>query len=842
MSKLTFFSLWSRRRRLVGTGLAVVIGVAFLTGTLVLGDTLSANFDRLFSQVSAGTSVVVRNSSSIASQRTLDDDRGVLSDSLVPKIRAVDGVAAADGEVSGYGSLLGRDGSPIGGNGPPRLAGSWVPDPHLNPYRLVEGRAPRADDEVVVNRGAAMAGDLKLGDRTTVLTPQPVPVKIVGIATFGDADGFGQATFTGFTLPTAQREIIRRPRAVSTIVVRAKPGVSDDALRDRIRIVLPHGVEAITGHQLTQERINDISSSFLDLLRTFLVVFAGIALIVATLSINNTFTITVAQRTRELALLRALGASRRQVRWSVAVEALSIGAVAAAIGVAAGLGVAGLLKGMFDTFGFALPAGGLAVHPSALLIGFAAGVVATFVAAQLPARRASAVAPLAALQQASAEAREFGRRRVLAGVGLLAAGAAGAAYAMVTGALAAAGIGALALVIGALLVAPLLVGPAAGGIGGLLRRLRGAPGLLAEQNARRNPRRSAATATALVVGVAVVSLFTLFTASLSATLDDQVRSGMTADLIVSAPSFGGGRLSPRLVDQLGALPQVHTAVGLGGGPVKVDGKTTTVVATEPESLGAVMRVDVTTGSLQRLGDGAIAVSRHQADDEHWQVGTPVTLTFAGGRRVPVTVGAVYADSDLLSDIVVPSALWDSQTLQPTESAVLIKTTPGTSAAAARHAIEPLADRNSGDVQSLSQYASASTGPLDTLLNIVYVMLALAILIALLGIANTLSLAVYERRAELGLLRAVGETRRQVRSMLRLESLILATFGTALGLVVGGLLGWVMFTTVSGDGVFTIPATQLVVIAVLGSAAGVLAALRPARRAARLPVLDSIAST
>jgi putative ABC transport system permease protein len=839
---LSLRALWSRRRRLLGTGLAVVIGVAFLTGTLVLGDTLSANFDRLFSEVSSGTSVVVRNSSSIASQRTLDDDRGVLSESLVAKIGAVRGVAAADGQVSGYGSLLGRDGKPIGGNGPPRLAGSWVPDPELNPYRLVEGRAPHASGEVVVNRGAAKAGDLKLGGRATVLTPQPIPVKIVGIATFGDADGFGQATFTGFTLPAAQREITRRPGEVSTIVVRAQPGVSDTALRDHIRAVLPSGVEAITGHQLTQERIDDISSTFLDLLRTFLVVFAGIALIVATLSINNTFTITVAQRTRELALLRAVGASRRQVRSSVAIEALVVGAVAAAAGTVAGLGVAGLLKGMFDSFGFALPAGGLAVHPSALAIGFAAGVVATFVAAQLPARRASAVAPLAALQLAGAEATGFGRRRVLAGAGVLVAGAAAAGYGSATGALPAAGIGGLALVVGALLMAPLLLSPAARGVGGVLRKLRGASGLLAEQNARRNPRRSAATATALVVGVAVVSLFTLFTASLSATLDDQVRSGLTADLVVSAPSFGGGRLSPALVGQLRALPEVTTAVGLGGGPVKVDGKTTTVVATDPHALGAVMHVDAIRGSLQQLGPREIAVSRRQADDEHWRLGTPVTMAFAGGRQVRVTVGAVFANSDLLEGIVVPSAQWDANTLQPTESAVLMNTTPGTSLTAARRAVQPLADRNSGDVQTVSEYANASTGPLDTLLNIVYVMLALAILIALLGIANTLSLAVYERRTELGLLRAVGETRRQVRSMLRLESVILATFGTALGLAVGGVLGWVMFTTVSGDGVFTIPAVTLVIIAVLGSAAGVLAALRPARRAARLPILDSIATT
>ena len=842
MLKLSLFSLWARRRRLVGTGLAVVLGVAFLTGTLVLGDTLKANFDRLFSEVSAGTSVVVRNSNAISGARTLDDDRGLLNQSLVRTIRGVDGVATAEGQVSGYGSLIGRNGDAIGGNGPPRLAGSWVDDPQLNPYRLVAGRAPRAADEVVINRGAAKTGGLKLGDVTTLRSPQPVNVKIVGIATFGDADGFGTATFTAFTLASAQHTITNRPNEVSTIVVRADPGVSDTQLRDRIREALPPGAEAITGHQLTAERISSISSGFLGLLRTFLVVFAGIALVVATLSINNTFTITVAQRTRELALLRAVGASRRQVRWSVSVEGLLIGVTAAAIGTVAGLGVAGLLKGMFDSFGFALPAGGLTVNPSALAIGLAAGTLATFVAAQLPARRASAVAPIAALQSTSAEAPGFNRRRTIAGAGILVVGAFAAGFGAATGSFIAAGLGGLALIVGGLFVAPVLLPPAARTIGAVLRRLRGVSGLLAEQNARRNPRRSAATATALVIGVAVVSLFTLFTASLSATLDAQVRSGVTADLVVSAPSFGGGRLSPALVDGLRALPQVNDAVGLGGGPVKLNGSTTTVVATDTSRLGSVMKVDVLNGSLARLGDRAIAVSTKKAKDQRWTIGTPVSISFAGGARERVTIGAIYANADLLSDVTVPAALWTQHALQPTESAVLITTTPGVSQAEARKAITPIAARNGGDVQNLTQYADASTSGLDTLLNIVYVMLALAIVIALLGIANTLSLAVYERRTELGLLRAVGETRRQVRSMLRLESVILATFGTALGLVLGGILGWVLFTTVSADGTFAVPLVPIVVIATLGAAAGILAALRPAHRAANLPILEAISTT
>ncbi|HEX4775153.1 MAG TPA: FtsX-like permease family protein [Acidimicrobiia bacterium] len=838
MLRTSLRSVWHRRRRVLSVCLAVMIGVAFLAGTLVLGDTLKTNFDRLFAETSAGTSVVVRNATAVQSDRQFDADRGLVDESLVARVRAVPGVADAQGQVTGYGLLVGRDGSAVGGNGPPRMAGSWITDPVLNPYRLVQGRAPAAPDEVVVNRGAARAGHLHVGDTTTVQTPQPVTVHVVGIATFGDADGFGQATFTAFTLASAQANVAHQSGRVSSIVVRAQHGVAADALRDRISRVLPSGVQAITGKQLTNERIDRVSSAFLNMLRAFLIVFASIALVVAALSINNTFSITVAQRTRELALMRAVGASRRQVRVIVTLEALVIGAAGALVGLVAGLGVAGLLKGMFDAFGFALPAGGLSVHPSSLAIAFVVGVVATLVAAQLPARRASSVAPVAALAETSAEPAAIGWRRTVVGAALGAVGVTVAVVAAASGTVALAGVAALALVTGSLMLAPVALGPAAHAIGAVLGRIRRTPAAFAEQNARRNPRRTAATATALVVGVAVVSLFTLFVASLEATLDEQVQTGLRADLVVSSPSFGGGRLSPSVATELARSPLVTRAVGLGEATFLLDGRTVSASVSDTAQIGRVMRFDTVAGSVSRIGDHGIAVSKSEASRRGLHVGSPVALTFGGGARDQATVRAVYDGADLLDDVLVPDALWARHTAQPTDTVVLVTTRPGVSFDTAKRALDPVATHNGASVQNLSQYASSSSAGLDTLLGIVYVMLALAVLIALLGIANTLSLAVYERRRELGLLRAVGQTRAQLRSVLRFESVIVSTFGTVVGLLLGGFLGWV-FAVVAGAGTFSLPVTQLAVVAVLGALAGVLAAIRPARRAARLPVLDAI---
>jgi putative ABC transport system permease protein len=845
VTRLSLASLWARRRRSAGTALAVLLGVAFLTGTLVLGDTLSANFDRLFEEVSAGTDVVVRSSTVIEADAGPDDARGPIDESLVDTVGGVDGVAEAEGQVTGYGALLDQDGNPVGGNGPPRLAGSWITDTDLNPYKLVDGREPRADDEVVVNRGAADLAGVKVGDTATVQTPAPVDVTVVGIATFGDADGLGTTTFTAFTLEGAQAHVTGQPDQINSIVVKAADGVTSDELRSRVEAALPGGTEAITGAELAGERTDEISATFLDMLRTMLVVFAGIALVVATISISNTFSITVAQRTRELALLRAVGASRRQLRRSVTIEALAVGVLASAIGVVVGLGVAGLLKGIFDAFGFALPAGGMEVRPLSVAAAFAVGVVVTLVAARTAARRAAQLPPIAALRDTAVEPGTLGRRRTLAGVSVASVGLALVVGAALAGQLLVTAIGSVSLLVGVLMLAPIALPPVASAFGSVLGRLRGVDGMLAEQNARRNPRRTASTATALVVGVAVVTVFTVFVASVKTTLDDRVNRDFGSDLVVSTPAFGGGRLSPDVTTELAGMDEIASAVGLGGGALKLDGDTTEVTATDAGRLPDVLSITTVDGSLDEVGSTgtAIAVNEDTAADHGWTIGSTAELGFIDSATETVTVAALYEDNNLVGNYIVPTDLWSAHTAQPTDSAVLLDVADGVSIADARSAIEPLADRNGGSLQDRDEYASAATQGLDLLLGIVYVLLALAVIIALLGIGNTLSLAVHERRHELGLLRAVGQTRRQVRRVLRLESVIIAGFGTLVGLALGIFLGWALFVAVaSGNGgSLGLPLIRLVIIGVLGALAGVLAARRPARRAAKLPILEAIAS-
>src|SRR5690606_30687212 len=360
-------------RRLAGTSLAVVLGVAFLTGTLVLGSTLRANFDDLIGEANAGQDVVVRPATDLG----LNQPRGLVDRGLADRVAEVEGVAATEPMVMGLGQLLGRDGDAIGGNGPPQLAGSWTEDPELNPYRLAEGRAPARAGEVVVNRRAAREGDLRSGDTTTLLTPEPVAVTMAGLSTFGDQDGLGGVTFTALSLGDAMAHIAKADDRVTSIAVRAAGAVDGDDLAARIGDVLPEGVEAVTGSQVSDEAIDDISTTFLDMLTTFLTVFAGIALLVATFSIYNTFSIIVAQRARQAALLRALGAVRGQIARAVGAEALAVGLVSSLAGLALGIGVAGLLKGLFDAVGFALPDGGIVVTGGTVLAALAVGVAVT---------------------------------------------------------------------------------------------------------------------------------------------------------------------------------------------------------------------------------------------------------------------------------------------------------------------------------------------------------------------------------------------------------------------------------------------------------------------------------
>jgi putative ABC transport system permease protein len=801
MTALALRNLLARRRRLAGTFLAVFLGVSFLAGALVLGSTLARNFDSLFTDANAGTDAAVR--SSIGESSVDGTGRGPIDAALLSRVRAVPGVAAAEPVVQGYGQLLGADRKPIGSAGPPRLAANWIAAPALNAYKLVSGRAPRADGEAVINQGAAEDGGLKVGSVTELQTPAPTRVRIVGIATFGSSAGLGEATFTGLTTAQAQRLILHRGDRVSTIRVAAGPGVSQSELVLRLQRVLPPGVEAITGAQVTAEDTDELSGAFLNILRAFLIVFAGIALLVATFSIHNTLSIVAAQRTRESALLRALGASKRQVFRLLATEALLVGVFASVAGLLGGLGMATGLKAMFDAFGGALPDGGLVLTPATIAVSLLVGVLVTLVAGVSPARRAARVPPIAALRDAAAEPR--GRLRVAS-----------------------------------------------------LFPLRGVAGEIARDNARRNPRRTLNTASALAVGIAVVTLATVTVTSLKASVRDSVAQSFAGDLAVTPPGFGGG-LDPKLAQRISALPGVQTAVGVGTGSAEVAGDDVTVAVADFRALSAVTRV---------RARGDLAISQKVAEEHGWRVGSPVRVRFLDGRAPVLRVGAVYENRRLTGDYLLSRAAWAPHAGQDLDRAVYVGldapasgagstpaagsgSTPASGAGSTPAAGAPAANvaaaqraiaRIAGDakVRDRAAYIDAAARGLNMLLGLVYVMLLLAIAIALMGIANTLPLSVHERTRELGLLRAVGATRRQVRAIVRGESVIVAGIGTVAGLVAGFVLA-VALVELTGIGAFAVPPGSLFAVGVVGVLAGVLAAVRPARRAARLDLPRALAT-
>jgi putative ABC transport system permease protein len=847
MLRIAVSDMWSHKRRLVGSMIAVVLGVAFLSGTLLLGDTLKANFDKLFTTANGSTDVILRGSTQIGSD--INQSRSGVPASLVATAQATPGVADAVPYVQGFGQLVGSNGKRIGGNGPPTTAANWVSVPSLNPYRVVEGRAPSADDEVVINRGAAKAGKLQLGETTTLLTPAPLRVRIVGISMFGTADGFGSATFTGLTLHAATKYLTGDPGQVSQILIKADSGVASVRLIAALDPKLPSSVQAITGQDLAAENIDDINSGFLGFLRNALTGFAVVALLVAVFSIYNTFSILAAQRGRTSALLRALGATRRQVVGAGITEAAAVGLIGSIVGWGAGIGIAAGLKGVFKGFGFALPAGGLVFTASSAVVAILAGLVATLIAGIVPSIRSSRVAPVAALRDQAAEQRTVSMWRVVLGSVMTAGGVAALVIAAVRqGPIGIAALGAVLALVGVVVLGPVAARPAAAVLGAPIARMRGITGVLARENSLRNPRRTAATASALLIGVAVVAMFTVVAASLKASAAKGVDRALTADIVVDTPGFGGGvntqrgRLDPAMQQRLSTVDGVAVATGLSSGNAVIAGKAHSVTAADPTQVDDVIDLGVTNGSVAAMTPTSLAVSTDAAKDNHWHVGSSAPITYPDGTKGTVTVSAIYSHPEITGDYLVSAAGWAPHTEQSVVSKIMVKLRPGTDVAATKAAIERATSQyGEPRVQDRAEYRSSATSGVNTFLGLIYVMLALAIIIALMGISNTLSLSIYERTRELGLLRAVGQTRAQTRAMVRWESVLVAVFGTIGGIGLGALLGWSMVeaaasTTLSA---FSAPPAQLAIFVVVGAVAGTLAGIRPARRAAKLNVLRAI---
>ncbi|NDU76991.1 FtsX-like permease family protein [Actinomadura sp. DSM 109109] len=834
MTGLVFKELWGRRRRMAGSLVAVFLGVTFLTGTLVLGDTLAASIDGYVSSAYGGTDVVVRNATRVSDAPW--GARGQIDASVLDRVRQVKGVANAEPTIEGSGQLLAKDGTTIPSRGP-RTAGNWKSDPKLNPYRLAEGRAPRAPDEVVIDKMFADEGRLKVGDRTAVLMPEKVPVTVVGISMFGDEEAFGETSFTAFSLDGARRHVAKGAGRISGVSVRAEDGVGQAELASRVRAVLPAGVQALTRKAQVEEGMSLVENGFLRAFRTVLAAFGGVALLVAAFSIHNTFAITMAQRTRESALLRALGAGRRQVVAVVGIEALVIGAVATLAGLAGGLGFAALLRELFVRFRIGIALEGLTVAATTIMIAVPVGLLVTLTAALGPALRASRVPPLAALREVASEASRPSETRLIVGCVFAAVAAGTVAFGAVTEQAAMAAAGAVMTVVSMVVLGPVAARPAAALLGGPPARLRGVPGTLARDNAARSPARTAGAATALMIGVGVVTLMTVLLGSLRASLEDGVAGSFTGPIVVDAGTNETGGFSTSLTGEAAKLPQVGDVAGMGTGSMRVDGEPSTVSVADPSSLRRVLDLDVTQGGLNDAG--TFAVSEKAADGKGWRVGTPVGVTFADGTEQKLTVGAVYRNTDLTGDYLVPRSVWDAHTNQPLDTRAFVELEPGASVASARQALAALAEPYGAPaVESRDEFVAAQTEEMSGFIGVVYGMLILAIVVALLGIANTLSLAVHERTRELGLLRAVGATRPQIRSMVRWESVIVALFGTGGGVGIGVFLGWGLGGALGNP--FAVPAAQIAVIAVAGAVAGALAAIRPARRAARQAILSAVA--
>jgi putative ABC transport system permease protein len=832
-------SAWRRRRRLAGTVAAVVLGVAFLAATLVVGASARAGFRSSFATADAGIDAYVRSSAELTGGE--QNVRPPIAAALVDDVAAVDGVADAAALVEGSAVVAGPDGRPLDGGRPATQAQGWVDVPELTGWRIAAGRAPRNAGEVVVDRAMAEHAGLAVGDRVTVLAPAAVAARVVGVATFGDQDAMPDANLVAFTTAEAQRLLLGSPDLVSAVLVAGDGGVASADLARRVDARLPAGTEALTGAQLIADQQSEVEDDLLSGLSTGLLAFALVALVVAAFGIVNTFTILAAQRARESALLRAIGGTRRQVLSATLVEALLVGLAGSALGVVAGLALAWGLLAATAALGLALPVDGLVLTAGDVLVAVAVGLAVTVAGAVPAAWRASRTAPVAALREVAAEDPTPSRSRTAVGAAVAVAGAL-LVVAAGGGALGAAAIGAMLLLAGLVLLGPAAVRPVCAVLGTPLAR--SVDGDLAVRNAVRNPRRSAATASALLVGVGVVSLFTVFGASVARSVDEATSRAFAGDLAVVPASSDGG-VAPDLVDRLSRLPEVGAVAGVGRGPAVLGGRQDDMAFADLASLGSVLHLDVVSGDLaDAAAGGGLAVSSGYAEERGWALGDRVRVGFPDGSAAEVAIAAIYDRTAVVGDKVVDRSLWAAHAGGPVADEVaVVALAPGVSPDAGRAAVEAAtAGPGAPLVRDEAGFVAAEVAPVTGALRVVYALLAVAVVIALMGIANTLSLAVHERTRELGLLRAVGQTRRQLRAMVRRESLLLAAFGAVGGVGLGVYVGWGVVRAIdarAGIATFALPVLPLACVLVAGAAVGVAAGIVPAWRAGRLAVLDAV---
>jgi putative ABC transport system permease protein len=843
----TMKSLLSRKLRLLLSGLAVVLGVMAVSGAFVVTDSLSRSFDTLFDTAFAELDVQVTGP-----QYVDDGERGgepvtePVPAALVDEVAAVPGVSQAAGNVFVDGArVVGKDGKLIGSRGPPRFGTAWRGE--VDMVELRSGRGPSTPDEIAVNAGLAKAAGFRLGDRVDVLTLEPKQTfTLVGIFGYsGDRDSFGGETRVAFTPAVAQRLMLGEEGVFSEVVARASDGASQEQLRDRVAAAVGSHYTVRTGEQVADDQAAGIAT-FLDIIRNVLLGFAGVALLVGTFLILNTFSILVAQRTGELALFRALGASRRQLIASVLLEATIIGVVAATLGLFAGVGLGALLQRLIESQGNSnLPGSGASLPLVAVVASYSVGLLVTLAAALVPAVRASRIAPVAAMRSVSAAERPLTvlslAGALLAGVGSAAVGTAlwrdlgDTRLAVLLG-------GVVAVFVGVAMLTPLVTRPVVGLLGrGLAWSV---PGQLGRRNSARNPRRTAVTAAALMIGMALVTGVSVLAGSLKASIEDLVQQDLGADLVIAAASDGRSapKFDPRVVDEAAQLPAVDQAVTVYTDVAQLDASAVPVMAGDVGALVDVFRLQGASGELRTLRAGEVVIDSAFAMERGLDVGDRLELATSRAGDRSYTVVGTHEPSELVSGPVLSVA--DARTRFTSSQAAFgyVTVESGADVPAVKASIAKLlASQPEVTVDDRSGFVAQQSAQVDTITVMLYALLGLALVIAVLGIVNTLALSILERTRELGLVRAVGMRRGQVAGMVAVESVVISVFGALLGLLVGSGLGAAVVGALDEDiPVLSIPWATLGVFVAIAAVAGVAAALLPAVRAARVDVLKAIA--
>jgi putative ABC transport system permease protein len=845
MWRATVKSLLARKLRLGLTALAIVLGVGFVSGTYILTDTMNRAFDDLFRVANEGIAVSVSSVPKFEANVPGGQTAGLgerIPATLLETVRGVDGVRAAEGSLTGYAQLVDPGGEAITTGGAPTFGVSWAVDEELNPAVIRSGRGPQRAGEIAVDAATAREHDLQVGDRVTVLLQgPPADATIVGVFGFGEADNLGGATVVAFDPETAQTAL-NGNGAYDTIEVAAEPGVTPETLRSRVQEVLPRDVQAKTGEQAAQDASDDLREA-LSFFNIALLVFAFVALFVGAFIIFNTFQILVTQRTRELALFRALGASAKQIRRSVIIEAIVVGVVASLAGLAFGVVIAVGLQGLLGLFGIELPSTGLQILTRTVIVALVVGIGTTVASSITPSIRASRIPPIAALRDPDPPGYFHSRRRTLAGalvtaigIALLFVGLSGAA----SNDAALVGLGAAVVFFGVAVLGPVLARPIAGALGAPLPRLRGIAGKLGLENAVRNPKRTAATAAALMIGLGLVAFVSIFAASIRSSSDRILEETLRADYIVSTEQFVG--FSQAVADGLDASPAIGAVAEFRIGVAGLDGRAIQIQGVNGATLTEVAAVDVVSGAAEGLGEGELLVFDETAESNRLRVGSRIILEFARTGEQELTVVGTYGKREILGDWVISLETYERNFTEQLDFTVLAKIAPGASRAEADAAVDQVAEGFPNvRIQDQAEYRETQRQLVNQILGLVTALLGLSIFIALFGIVNTLALSVFERTREIGLLRAVGLSRRQVRSMVRWEAVIIAVFGAVLGTVVGIFFGWAMVQALSDQGirVLSVPAGQLVIYILLAGLIGVVAAVFPAWRATKLDVLRAI---